>query len=74
MGLAGLPDNPCHGCTERTARCHAECGKYREWNKLARKRREMIRQKRLMEGALVENQARRRDKAALVWRKRGGLK
>ena len=24
---------PCHGCTDRTSTCHADCTKYAEWSK-----------------------------------------
>ncbi len=26
-----MTDAPCKGCTDRTAGCHAACGRYRQW-------------------------------------------
>ncbi len=36
--------NPCYGCTERTAECHADCEKYSEYSRNC----EELRQKKAM--------------------------
>lgn len=29
--IKSVYDIPCHGCTEHSAHCHAECPRYKEW-------------------------------------------
>lgn len=55
-----LPESPCHHCEERTARCHAECERYKNFRRRVYEQhqkmkqvyeREQVAQEVLMRGA-----------------------
>lgn len=35
-----MTDAPCKDCTERSAGCHASCGRYRDWTELHKAERD----------------------------------
>ncbi len=65
----GLPDDPCHGCTERKVGCHSHCQEYLRYKILCR----VIRRKQfinLMQDHPVMTEGRRRgDRLRLLWAK-----
>ena len=61
MTHVGRTKSPCHGCSERSAECHAKCDAYKEFEKIHAQERSEIHFKRHQE-ALAYGAPYRTDK------------
>ena len=49
FGHVGRTKSPCYGCKDRTAECHASCGKYKEFERIHDRERSEVHQKKHLE-------------------------
>lgn len=64
--LDGNP--PCFGCVERHAKCHSECGKYKEWERIHRINQEEFSKDK---GLSLEPYARKKEAVEKYYRREG---
>ena len=62
--------SPCHGCGERTATCHAGCGKYKVYRDQMDERSRTINEASLADKTIYRYNVRQKTKSLKDWSKR----